>query len=121
MTAAAACKTESRAPLLSTRRPSSNQQVRPVPVPRPLGAVPQCTHPGHPAPGRASSPRPRTPLDRGGDRARSADQREMAEGLREVANLALAAHVVLLGKQSEVVAQSQQPLEQRACLLDTPI
>ena len=42
------------------------------------------------------------------------DERDVGEGLRKVAELASRARVVLLGKEADVVAQSEQPLEQRA-------
>ena len=41
------------------------------------------------------------------------DQRDVRERLREVADQAPAPRVVLLGEQADVVAQRQQPLEQR--------
>ena len=41
-----------------------------------------------------------------------ADQGEMSECLREVADLPAAGDVVLLGVQAEVVAQGEEPLEQ---------
>ncbi len=41
---------------------------------------------------------------------------EMRERLREVPDEASGVHVVLLGQQAEVVAEPQQPLEQRLCL-----
>src|SRR5580704_10716750 len=44
---------------------------------------------------------------------RGADQREMAERLREVAEEALLLGVVLLREQADVVAQREQPLEER--------
>ena len=49
-----------------------------------------------------------------GNRYRRSDQREVAEGLREVADLTLPLHVVLLCQQAEIVAQSDQSLEQLA-------
>src|SRR5947207_540959 len=41
-----------------------------------------------------------------------ADEREVGECLREVADLPVAGGVVLLGVQAEVVAQGEEPLEQ---------
>src|SRR4051794_28754516 len=58
---------------------------------------------------------------RGGDGLRRANQRQVAEGLREVADLALARHVVLLGQQPEVVRQIEQPLEELARLIDAVV
>src|SRR5215217_5350012 len=46
------------------------------------------------------------------------DQRDMGEGLGEVAQLAAAGRVVLLGQQPDVVAQPQQPLEQLSGILE---
>jgi hypothetical protein len=43
---------------------------------------------------------------------RGLDQRHVAEGLREVADLPVVAGVVLLAEQPDVVAHGQQPLEQ---------
>ena len=48
-----------------------------------------------------------------GNRHRRYDQREVAERLREVADLPPPRHVVLLGEQAEIVGQADQPLEQR--------
>jgi len=45
----------------------------------------------------------------------------VAERLGEVADLAAAAHVVLLGQHAEVVGQSKQPLEELARLLDATV
>ena len=45
----------------------------------------------------------------------------MAERLREVADLPPARDVVLLGEQAEVVGQPEQPLEQRARLVDAAV
>src|SRR6476646_3722768 len=47
----------------------------------------------------------------GADRQRGADQRQVAEGLREVPQLAASRRVVLLRQQADVVAQVEQPLE----------
>ena len=56
------------------------------------------------------------------DRACAATiKREVAERLREVADLPLARDVVLLCEQAEVVAQAEQPLEQRARLVDAAV
>src|SRR5271167_4791880 len=52
----------------------------------------------------------------GGDGARRPDQREVTERLWEVADLALALDVVLLGQEAEVVGQPQQPIKQRTRL-----
>jgi hypothetical protein len=49
---------------------------------------------------------------------RGDDERHVAEGLREVPQLALPARVVLLGEQAQVVPEREQPLEPRARLLD---
>ena len=57
--------------------------------------------------GRGSCPYPFAAEDSGG-----ADQGEMGECLREVADLPAAGDVVLLGVQAEVVAQGEEPLEQ---------
>ena len=43
---------------------------------------------------------------------RGLDQRHVAEGLREVADLPAVARVVLLAEQPDIVAHGQQPLEQ---------
>jgi hypothetical protein len=43
-----------------------------------------------------------------------ADQREMGEGLREVAELALGVRIVFLGEQPDIVAEGEQSLEERA-------
>src|SRR5712691_200411 len=51
---------------------------------------------------------------------RGVDERDVRERLREVADLAAAARVVLLGQQADVVAQREDPLEQRARLVDAP-
>src|SRR5436190_1393513 len=56
-----------------------------------------------------------------GNRHRCSDQREVAEGLREVADLTLPLHVVFLCQQAEIVAESDQSLEQLARLSDPPI
>jgi hypothetical protein len=48
---------------------------------------------------------------RAGQGARSVDERHMAEGLREVADQSAGLGVVLLGEESDVVAQGQQPFE----------
>ena len=54
----------------------------------------------------------------GGERIRAAqpeggiDQRDVGEGLREVAHQPSGQRVVLLGEQAEVVAQGQEPLEE---------
>src|SRR6185312_2142139 len=45
----------------------------------------------------------------------------MAERLREVADLPMPVHVVLLGEQTEVVAQAEEPLEQRTSLRDPAV
>ena len=45
----------------------------------------------------------------------------MAERLREVADLPPPRDVVLLGEQAEVVGQPEQPLEQRARLVDAAV
>ena len=45
------------------------------------------------------------------------DQRDMGEGLREVADLTAVLGVVFLGQQPEVVAQRQQTIEQRPALV----
>src|SRR4051812_12838756 len=55
-----------------------------------------------------------------GDRARRDDQGQVAEGLREVADLALSRDVVLLGEQAQVVRQAGEPLEQLPGLWDAP-
>src|SRR5580698_9425302 len=39
------------------------------------------------------------------------DQKDMREGLREISQLALAARIVFLREQTNVVAQRQQPIE----------
>ena len=56
---------------------------------------------------RGPGPYPLAAEDSGG-----ADQGEMGECLREVADLPAAGDVVLLGVQAEVVAQGEEPLEQ---------
>src|ERR1700722_13956354 len=48
---------------------------------------------------------------------RAVDEADMREGLRKIAELALAARVVLLGEQSDIVAQGEQPLEHRRPLV----
>jgi hypothetical protein len=45
----------------------------------------------------------------------------VAERLREVADLPLSRHVVLLGQQAEMVCQPEEPLEERAGLLDAAV
>src|SRR5271165_5534609 len=57
--------------------------------------------------GRGSCPYPFAAEDPGG-----ADQGEMGECLREVADLPAAGDVVFFGVQAEVVAQGEEPLEQ---------
>src|SRR3954447_18556770 len=52
-----------------------------------------------------------------GDVPCSENQGEVAERLRKVADLPPASHVVLLGEQAEVVGETDQPLEQCACLV----
>src|SRR5713226_10349981 len=49
---------------------------------------------------------------------RGIDERKMCERLREVAELPVRDRVVLLGEQTDVAAQVEQPLEQLARLLD---
>ena len=39
-------------------------------------------------------------------------ERDVREGLREIADLALAARVVFLGEQPDIVGEREQPLEQ---------
>src|SRR5436190_21138208 len=56
-----------------------------------------------------------------GNRHRRSDQREVAEGLREVADLTLPLHVVLLCQKAEIVAQGDQSLEQLTRLTDPPV
>src|SRR5437763_13885603 len=56
-----------------------------------------------------------------GNRHRRSDQREVAEGLREVADLTLPLDVVLLCEEAEIVVQSDQSLEQLTRLIDPPI
>src|SRR5215218_9781523 len=56
-----------------------------------------------------------------GDGSRREDEREMAEGLREVAHLTPAPDVVLLGEQAEVIGQADEPLEQCSRLVDAAI
>src|SRR4051812_12715947 len=46
------------------------------------------------------------------------DQGDVAEGLREVADLALQARVPLLGEEAQVVAERQELLEELAGLVD---
>ena len=41
------------------------------------------------------------------------DQRDVGEGLRKVADQAAGARIVFLAEQPDIVAQRQQPLEQR--------
>src|SRR5450755_251628 len=55
------------------------------------------------------------------DRARSDDQCQVAERLGEVSDLPPASHVVLLREQAEIVTQAQQPLKQRASLLNASV
>src|SRR5919108_3859179 len=55
------------------------------------------------------------------DGHRRADQGEVAECLWEVADLPLPRHVVLLGEQAEIVGQAEEPLEERAGLLDAAV
>jgi hypothetical protein len=50
-----------------------------------------------------------------------ADEREVAERLREVADLPLPRHVVLLGQQAEIVCHREEPLEERAGLRDAAV
>ena len=50
-------------------------------------------------------------------RERGADEREVGERLREVAELAAGDRVVFLGEQADVVAEVEQPLEQLARLV----
>lgn len=46
-----------------------------------------------------------------GQIVRGIDQRDMREGLRIVANLPPRLRIVLLGKEADIVAQLEQPLE----------
>src|SRR5262249_42414934 len=48
------------------------------------------------------------------------DQREVGEGLREVADLPAQLGLVLLREQAQVVAEADQALEQRLRLVDPP-
>ena len=52
------------------------------------------------------------------DRERRADEREVGERLREVAELPAGDGVVLLGEQPDVVAEVEQSLEQLAGLVE---
>jgi hypothetical protein len=47
-----------------------------------------------------------------GEVAGGGDERDMREGLREVADQTLGPRIVLLGEQPDIVAQCQQPFEQ---------
>ena len=49
------------------------------------------------------------------------DEREMREGLREVADESLALRVVLLRDQPEVVAEGEQPLVELHGLVEPPL
>src|SRR3954451_16072082 len=57
----------------------------------------------------------------GRELARGEDERQVAEGLGEVADLASTRDVVLLGEQAEVVGEAGKPLEKLACLLDAAV
>ena len=52
---------------------------------------------------------------------RGVDQRDVRERLREVADQPLASRVVLLGEQADVVAQREQPFEERRASSTRPI
>ena len=49
------------------------------------------------------------------------DEGDVGERLRKVADLPPRARVVLLGEQADVVAQREQPLEQRPRLVVAPL
>ena len=53
--------------------------------------------------------------------ARREDEGEVAERLREVADLPAARDIVLLGQQAEIVAQADEPLEQRLRFRDASV
>src|SRR4051812_9038551 len=53
---------------------------------------------------------------RRGDRVGRADQREVAERLREVPDLPRARDIVFLGEEPEVVRQPDEPVEEGTCL-----
>ena len=71
---------------------------------------------------RAELTRPRERLASLGEQKHGGgvDERQVAERLREVADLAPQFDVVLLGEEPEVVPQAQQPLIQLARLVDPP-
>src|ERR1700742_671184 len=71
------------------------------------GRVATCPSVGGRAPGRR-------------DRLRRLDQREVAERLREVADLPAALDVVLLGEQAAVVAKGEKALERCPPLVEAP-
>src|SRR5438477_11924872 len=51
---------------------------------------------------------------------RCVDERDVREGLREVAEVAARARVVLLGKQADVVGEAAKALEELARLVAAP-
>ena len=68
--------------------------------------LPRCRRPGAGRPSPSASA--------------AADEREVGEGLREVAELRPAMRIVLLGEQTDIVAQREQPLEELARLVVLP-
>jgi hypothetical protein len=48
---------------------------------------------------------------------RGVDQRDMREGLRVVAHLLACPRIVFFGEQTDIVAEREEPLEQRASVM----
>src|SRR5262249_38062964 len=126
--------TVSRLPGGRTKRKAGSTQqppraIRAVSAPSPFDASERSRPIGEPVragagPSRPSESRPRTMLRRSaalGQVARRVDQRDVREGLREIAQQPPGRRVVLLRQQAHVVAQAKETLEDLPCLRGPPL